>query len=142
MTTFFGYGVLVAFGHLRDFFGVLTGQSRYLATIPPKGYAPLLKSWENFYTRRLYHRIQDCWHRPVCSSPGAKIDIVQRSSKDGNKTLAPSGGVDKAFLNLGSYNYLGFADDWVNTCSKDVLHKSIKYNVTLWCLSLGTLRTS
>lgn len=23
-----------------------------------QGYAPLLKSWENFYVRRLYHRIQ------------------------------------------------------------------------------------
>jgi serine palmitoyltransferase len=129
ITTFFGYGVLVAFGHLRDFFGQFSGQSRYLATIPPKGYAPLLQSWENFYTRRLYHRIQDCWNRPVCSSPGATIDIVCRSSKDGNKTLSPDGNVDAGFLNLGSYNYLGFADDWINTCSKDVIGSLDDFNV-------------
>jgi serine palmitoyltransferase len=142
MTTFFGYGVLVAFGHLRDFFGQFSGQSRYLATIPPKGYAPLLASWENFYTRRLYHRIQDCWNRPVCSSPGAKIDIVCRASKDGNKTLCPDGNVDEGFLNLGSYNYLGFADDWVNTCSKDVVGSLDEYNVTCSSapMDLGTTK--
>lgn len=47
----------------------------------------LLKSWENFYTRRLYHRIQDCWNRPVGSSPGAHITVMERDTKDGNKTL-------------------------------------------------------
>lgn len=52
-----------------------------------QGYAILLKSWENFYTRRLYHRIQDCWNRPVGSQPGAKILVLERSSTDGNKTL-------------------------------------------------------
>ena len=29
MTTFFGYSVLILFGQMRDFFGSLTGASRY-----------------------------------------------------------------------------------------------------------------
>lgn len=30
LTTYFGYVVLILFGHTRDFFGKLTGRSRYL----------------------------------------------------------------------------------------------------------------
>ena len=29
--------------------------------------------------------------------------------------------VTRKCLNLGSYNYLGFADDWSTTCEKDVV---------------------
>jgi len=111
-------------------------------------YAPLLKSWENFYTRRLYHRIQDCFNRPIASRPGAAIRVLERVSWDGNKTMEVLGSLDnlethrqrdeytrgehfvlsepadrvsRACLNLGSYNYLGFADDWDVTCRRGVL---------------------
>jgi hypothetical protein len=30
LTTYFGYVVLILFGHTRDFFGKLTGRSRYI----------------------------------------------------------------------------------------------------------------
>jgi serine palmitoyltransferase len=126
------------------------------ATTPPPGhypsddftkYAPLLKSWENFYTRRLYHRIQDCFNRPIASRPSAIISVLERVSFDGNKTMSvlgklsnledekiavsyqmgkhydttPDGRVVRKCLNLGSYNYLGFADDWDITCRTDVM---------------------
>jgi hypothetical protein len=53
-----------------------------------QGYAPLLSDFENFYTRRLYHRIQDCLNRPVDGPPCAdKVIVCERTSKDGNKTL-------------------------------------------------------
>mmetsp|Transcript_33550 Transcript_33550/g.71534 ORF Transcript_33550/g.71534 Transcript_33550/m.71534 type:complete len:687 (-) Transcript_33550:29-2089(-) len=110
-------------------------------------YAPLLKSWENFYTRRLYHRIQDCFNRPIASRPSAIISVLERVSWDGNKTMSVLGKLsnldsDKCVksyqsgehfdetsdkrvvrkcLNLGSYNYLGFADDWDVTCRSGVL---------------------
>ena len=114
----------------------------------PGLYAPLLKSWENFYTRRLYHRIQDCFNRPIASRPGAAIRVLERVSWDGNKTMEvlgsldnldtlrqrdeytrgehfvlsdPSDRVSRSCLNLGSYNYLGFADDWDVTCRRGVL---------------------
>ena len=178
-TTYFGYAVLILCGHIRDLFAKIIGQGRYLrdtqnSPYPSdnlRWYAPLLSSWENFYTRRLYHRIQDCFNRPIASNPGAQIHVLERVSDDGNKTMtllgtlqdldndqqrrdytnpavdsssnrnkksyfveaanidqqqqAPATGqgrVARACLNLGSYNYLGFADDWKVTCGKDVLN--------------------
>jgi len=173
-TTYFGYAVLILCGHIRDLFAKLLGQGRYLrdtdnspyASDDLRWYAPLLSSWENFYTRRLYHRIQDCFNRPIASNPGANIHVLERVSTDGNKTMSllgtlqdldndrqrseyidpkvgnrkkshfveatnlchdkhgsedQSGRVARACLNLGSYNYLGFADDWKLTCRDDVL---------------------
>ena len=176
MTTYLGYTVLIFIGHVRDICASIFRSGRYYrnnknassmtttnsqqqpqqlskATGPfPSDnltlYAPLLKSWENFYTRRLYHRIQDCFNRPIASRPGAAIRVLERVSWDGNKTMEvlgsldnletlqqrheytrgehfvlsqPSDRVSRACLNLGSYNYLGFADDWDITCRRGVL---------------------
>lgn len=152
-TTYLGYAVLIFCGHVRDLLAKIFGHGRYLRRKTPYNsdnlqfYAPLLKSWENFYTRRLYHRIQDCFNRPIASNPGATIQVLERVSDDGNKTLHLMGTmidldndkqreeysrsshfvkvsedrVARQCLNLGSYNYLGFADDWNITCKDDVL---------------------
>ena len=151
-TTYLGYAVLIFCGHIRDLFSRLFG-GRYsrkhtaFASDNLDLYAPLLKSWENFYTRRLYHRIQDCFNRPIASNPGATIDVLERVSSDKNKTMELLGTLNdlnndkqrnlyqkgehfveisenrvaRRCLNLGSYNYLGFADDWNVTCAKDVI---------------------
>ena len=151
-TTYLGYAVLIICGHIRDVIAKVFG-GRYLRNRTAYKsdnldlYAPLLKSWENFYTRRLYHRIQDCFNRPIASNPGCTIDVLERVSDDGNKTMhmlgtlgdldtdaqrdnyqegshfvqVSEGRVARRCLNLGSYNYLGFADDWNVTCEKDVL---------------------
>jgi serine palmitoyltransferase len=55
--------------------------------------------------------MQDCWNRPIDSAPGSRIRLVVRDSDDGNKTLSITENRQE-LLNLGSYNYLGFADDW------------------------------
>lgn len=152
-TTYLGYAVIILCGHIRDLFARLLGHGRYLRRSTPynsdnlEWYAPLLKSWENFYTRRLYHRIQDCFNRPISSNPGATIHVLERVSKDGNKTMELLGTLDdldndtqrqkyikspyfveasekrvaRECLNLGSYNYLGFGDDWQVTCKADVV---------------------
>ncbi|CBN76133.1 Serine palmitoyltransferase [Ectocarpus siliculosus] len=121
MTTYFTFIAVICMGHLRDFVGKVFRRSRYLDDFQAKeGYAPLFKSFENFFTRRLYHRIQHCWNRPVCSSPGAHIEVIERESKDGMKTLQRTDRT-KRMLNLGSYNYLGFADDWGATCRSGVM---------------------
>jgi len=151
-TTYLGYAVLIFCGHVRDLFARVLGHGRYLRRKTPfpsddlHMFAPLLKSWENFYTRRLYHRIQDCFNRPIASNPGASIQVLERVSDDGNKTMQlmgvlsdldsdeqrieysskshfvelSDGRVVRSCLNLGSYNYLGFGDDWNVTCEKDV----------------------
>ena len=169
--------VLIVTGHIRDMFANIFRKGRYLRSnkanksggigneqkndeVSPSSttgrnypsddftrYAPLLKSWENFYTRRLYHRIQDCFNRPIASRPSAIISVLERVSFDGNKTMSvlgklsnlndtacetsyqsgqhynetPDGRVVRKCLNLGSYNYLGFADDWDVTCRTDVI---------------------
>ncbi|GBG71492.1 hypothetical protein CBR_g8908 [Chara braunii] len=103
LTTYFSYALLFVLGHIRDTFSYLLFRSQ-----TTKGYAPLCRDFEDFYTRRFYRRIQDCWNRPICSAPGAWIDVVERQSFDNNKTLKQTTKVQKC-LNLGSYNYLGFA---------------------------------
>eukprot|EP00898_Chlorokybus_atmophyticus_P007752 jgi/Chlat1/7979/Chrsp7S00628 len=67
------------------------------------GYAPICRDYEDFYTRRLYGRIKDCWNRPISSAPDAWITVELRDKAD-NRT-----GEGRRCLNLGSYNYLGFA---------------------------------
>ncbi|KAL2634977.1 hypothetical protein R1flu_006456 [Riccia fluitans] len=104
LTTYFSYGLLFVFGHLRDFFRGFTRSD----STPPEGYAPLCRDFEDFYTRRLYHRIQDCFNRPIASAPNAWIDVIERYSNDNNKTLHRTEKT-RHCLNLGSYNYLGFA---------------------------------
>lgn len=128
--TYYSYAILIMFGHIREFVGSILGTSRYKEKKQPTGYSVLLKSWESFYTRRLYHRIQDCWSRPICSSPGARIKVMERVTDDNNKTLHTTGkSID--CINVGSYNYLGYADDWAETCSKDVFNA-----VEIWPNSL------
>ncbi|KAL6280833.1 hypothetical protein ACE6H2_017714 [Prunus campanulata] len=105
LSTYFSYGLLFAFGQLRDFFRKIIDwwQSGDL-----QGYAPICLGLEDFYIRRLYNRIQDCFGRPISSAPDAWFDVVERYSNDNNKTLKRTTKISRC-LNLGSYNYLGFA---------------------------------
>jgi len=59
---------------------------------------------------------------------------MERTSSDGNRTLHTTGKSTKC-LNLGSYNYLGFADDWKETCCEDVVHA-----VEEWPISMSSSR--
>ena len=58
LLTYFSYALIVSVGHLRDFLGKVSGWSRYEYGKTTIGYSALLKSWESFYTRRIFHRIQ------------------------------------------------------------------------------------
>jgi len=124
VTTVLGYLILTVFGHLRDLAARVTGRSRYykeiIGSVDDPDMAPLIYNKETFYTRRLYDRISDCWNRPISSKPGARIDVIKRTSDDGNKSYKLHLDKTRNCLNLGSYNYLGFADDWDNTCGDNV----------------------
>ena len=50
----------------------------------------------------------------------AYINVMERESKSHDGVMVTTGKALKC-LNLGSYNYLGFADDWKETCRSDVL---------------------
>nr|GMC88884.1 long chain base biosynthesis protein 2A-like [Ipomoea batatas] len=56
LTTFFSYVLLFAFGHFRDFFRKIFDW--WHPTTDLQGYAPICLGLEDFYIRRLYHRIQ------------------------------------------------------------------------------------
>ncbi|EXB54913.1 Serine palmitoyltransferase 2 [Morus notabilis] len=121
LTTYFSYGLLFAFGQFRDFFRKIID---WWNSSNLQGYAPICLGLEDFYIRRLYLRIQDCFGRPIASAPDAWFDVVERYSNDNNKTLKVFGVLwitlikcllcrrtskKSRCLNLGSYNYLGFA---------------------------------
>lgn len=90
----------------------------------------------------MYHRIHDCFNRPFTGPPGAKINVLQRQGTGDGVHLKADIDKPKAMecVNLGSYNYLGFADDWQATCKKDVLETFDNYNVGTCSsrLDLGT----
>mmetsp|Transcript_18847 Transcript_18847/g.56021 ORF Transcript_18847/g.56021 Transcript_18847/m.56021 type:complete len:504 (+) Transcript_18847:249-1760(+) len=140
-TVYFAYALLIVVGHVRDFWGRLTGRTRFRTLLPARAggagarLAPLLKSWENFYTRRLYDRLLDVFNRPICSSPGAWITLESRAP-DAASDLAKTGATQRC-LNLGSYNYLGFADDWLRTCGPPVLGAA-----GAWPVSTGSSRSA
>lgn len=146
-TTLMGYAWLTIFGALSDFFAKLTGKTRFKAALTPqlvdandksKGYfPPLLYGSKAFYIRRLYPRFRSCFDLPICSPPGGRIDLLPREDsisadryqynvvegllERDAQVRAKKEGIIKNCVNLGSYNYLGFADEWKETCGDSVL---------------------
>ena len=109
--TYLGYAWLIFIGAIRDKIGWrglmgLVGGSD--AEKVEEGFAPLLADWEEFYMRRLFLRVHDVFDRPVCSAPGPFITIKLREFER-LRVEIPLTGATKRCLNLGSYNYLGFA---------------------------------
>ena len=88
---------------------------------------PLYQSYESFYTRNVYIRIRDCFNRPICSVPGAEIELLDRKTNDYNWSFYFTGKKVKA-LNMGSYNYLGYAEN-DGACSKAAMQSISDINV-------------
>lgn len=107
LATYASWMVLFLFGHLRDFYRKKIYGGRAVKK-GAEGYAPIRQDYEDFYTRRMYYRIHDAFNRPICSAPDAWVDVMERTPVDGQKPLQVTGRT-KRCLNLGSYNYLGFA---------------------------------
>ncbi|KAF2746156.1 serine palmitoyltransferase [Sporormia fimetaria CBS 119925] len=108
ITTYISYLILIVFGHVRDFFGKRFRKQHYSHLAERDGYAPLNSDFDNFYTRRLKMRINDCFSRPTTGVPGRYITLLDRESSDGNNTFKLLG-TSTETLNMSSYNYLGFA---------------------------------
>ncbi|XP_048455768.1 serine palmitoyltransferase 2 isoform X2 [Rhincodon typus] len=128
--TYMGYGILTLFGYLRDFLREWKIEKCHHATEreEQKDFVPLYQDFENFYTRNLYMRIRDSWNRPICSVPGAKFDVMERVSHDYNWTFEFTGTIIKDVLNMGSYNYLGFAERQ-GFCADAAAEATIQYGV-------------
>lgn len=95
-------------------------------------------------------RLRDAFNRPICGSPGAYIDVLERVSHDQNITqqcvsirslpmrysphlthapLRRLTGRYRRCLNLGSYNYLGFGDA-DSPCRDAVLETLQRFSVS------------
>ncbi|KAK9531045.1 hypothetical protein VZT92_010496 [Zoarces viviparus] len=128
--TYMGYGILTIFGYLRDFLRHWNIEKCHVAREKEeqKDFVPLYQDFENFYTRNLYMRIRDNWTRPVCGVPGAKMDLAECVSHDYNWTFEQTGRVVKGVINMGSYNYLGFAEN-TGACADAAVEVTEKYGV-------------
>ncbi|EGI64252.1 Serine palmitoyltransferase 2 [Acromyrmex echinatior] len=96
------------------------------------GYAPLYDNFEKFYLKYVYRRVRDCWNRPICSVPGAKVTLKDRVTHDYGWTFQFTG-TETPCINLGSYNYLGFAE-----ASGKCADESIKTLRKFGCASCST----
>ena len=109
LTTYISYLLLILLGHIRDFFGKRFGDKKlYQALKIQNGYAPLNDDFDNFYTRRLKRRLDDCFARTTVGVPGRYITLMDRISHDFNLSYQFTG-THTETLNMSSYNYLGFA---------------------------------
>ncbi|KAI1075321.1 serine palmitoyltransferase [Whalleya microplaca] len=109
LTTYISYLLLLALGHVRDFFGKRFSKKPLYRTIrASNGYAPLNDDFDSFYTRRLKMRIDDCFARTSTGVPGRFINVMDRVSNNFNESYEYVGSSTET-LNMSSYNYLGFA---------------------------------
>lgn len=106
--TYWSWTLLFLVGHIRDALAQLFFGGTHKESKLQKGYAPLRQDYEDFYTRRAYYRVIRCFNRPVSSAPTRVIDIVMHNGKPATPEQTPAGHKRTA-INLGSYNYLGFA---------------------------------
>jgi len=104
LTIYFSYGLLFLVGQIREILDLIFCLKKKSGT--KEGYKQLTAGFDAFYRRRLYNRIHDCWGRPINSNAGPRINIMER--KEGSSREVGQKIIEDA-VNLGSYNYLGFA---------------------------------
>ncbi|XP_018019384.1 serine palmitoyltransferase 2 isoform X2 [Hyalella azteca] len=102
--TFLSYGVLLLVGYIKEFFSPPSSKERHR-----EDYVPLFVGFESFYFRNVYRPISDCFCRPICGVPGERMTVLERTSHNNNWDHVLTGRkIDS--INVGSYNYLGFAE--------------------------------
>lgn len=78
------------------------------------GYAPICNENHLFFEKWGYRRMEDLFNRPVKGLPGAWIDVMVREGDPMENVPLKISGKTHRCLNLGSYNYLGFAENDTN----------------------------
>jgi len=139
VTTYLGYGILTVCGYIRDWVAVVMGYTAETV----KGYAPITSDFEEFFRRRHYGRIVDCFNRPITGPASGTIKCLNRTppkdgrcylEKDVEQTLVEGKPFTKDHyrecLNLSSYNYLGFGQPGHKLCEKNVLEALNTYGTS------------
>jgi len=128
MLVYFSYLVLCVASYGGEYLEKIGLLKRSQNNITPKGYPPMFRDWESFWTRRIYKRIQDCWNRPVSGVPADRIVLNERITHDYADTWQETGKKTDC-LNLGSYNYLGFSDT-KGVCVENVSEAIRKFGIS------------
>ncbi|KAI1326008.1 PLP-dependent transferase [Xylariaceae sp. FL0255] len=140
LTTYISYLLLLALGHIRDFFGKRFSKKPLYKTLKAdNGYAPLNDDFDSFYTRRLKLRIDDCFARTSTGVPGRYINLMDRVSVNFNESYNYTGTTTET-LNMSSYNYLGFAQS-EGPCANAVEECVRRYGLS-FCSSRADAGTS
>lgn len=111
LCTYWSWTVLFLVGHVRDILAHLLWRGAHQGvggSDDEKGYAPLRQDYEDFYTRRAYYRVVECFSRPVYGPPDRVMAVALRRTTDVLSEPKETGELRQC-INLGSYNYLGFA---------------------------------
>ncbi|XP_011186626.2 serine palmitoyltransferase 2 [Zeugodacus cucurbitae] len=103
--TYLGFYLLMILGYINQLLFV----PKVAKEENRDGYVTLYDAFESFYSRYVYRRVRDCWNRPICSVPGEEVTLKDRVTNDYGWSFQFTG-TETRCLNLGSYNYLGFAD--------------------------------
>ncbi|KAL5264251.1 hypothetical protein ACHWQZ_G005370 [Mnemiopsis leidyi] len=112
LVAYLNLALLVVFGYIRDFMRMFG----YECTVGAKewgneGFPPLYHEFESFYHRNVYHRGSKLTAAPLAGVPGAEIDIIDREWGDASLSSFKLSDKKRRYLNVGSYNYLGFAQN-------------------------------
>ncbi|XP_075226049.1 serine palmitoyltransferase long chain base subunit [Lycorma delicatula] len=124
VVTYIGFYMLMFLGYLNQLF---FSPKKVASEKNREGYVPLYDNFEHFYLRYVYRRVRDCWNRPICSVPGAEVVLKDRVTNDYGWSFEFTGTETKC-INLGSYNYLGFAEK-SGMCADDAVKVIKKYGI-------------
>ncbi len=139
LMSYVSYVFLVVTGYLREFFwGIGPIDTPYGREYNRDGYPPLYSSFEGFYTRNIFRRYKPVVGQPIKSVPGSRVRLNDRVSDDYYWTSRLLD-TETECINLGSYNYLGYAEcsgpcteaavqavrtEGVSACSSRYRHRS------------------
>ena len=109
--SYISYIFLVVTGYLRELiWGIGPINTVFGREFNRDGYAPLYSSFEGFYTRNIFRRYKPVVGQPITSVPGSSVLLNDRESEDHYWTSKMISSKTDC-INLGSYNYLGYAEN-------------------------------
>ncbi|KAG5466624.1 hypothetical protein LSCM1_00789 [Leishmania martiniquensis] len=123
VTTYLSLLLFLLLAYVRDGYRQLLAHGEN--NVRP-GYAPIVRDFDHWWNRYFYRRVCDCFMRPIDSRPSRVIGLMERVLAD-NKTFEYTGRIVPV-VNMGSYNYLGFAED-TQSITHDVLDSIDDYGL-------------
>uniref|UniRef100_H0WYC6 serine C-palmitoyltransferase n=1 Tax=Otolemur garnettii TaxID=30611 RepID=H0WYC6_OTOGA len=108
--TYVGYGVLTLFGYLRDFLRHWRIEKCHHATEREEQqlFIAILVFSHTIFSLEIWVHVQKGWQFLLIIIPAAQTTIMTVQSKTKHSILY-TGNIIKDVINMGSYNYLGFA---------------------------------